>query len=378
MKKVILHISFDFPDSEGRYKTPAIKRLIENNNLFNHIIISINRVNLPFEERIDERNGIYEFRLFYLKYGVFLNFFLKRAAKKIRKHLNLDFDLIHCHKLTFEGVIGYHLANLTNKKFVITIRGDTDFKVINYKRGSWGLYRKILAKSHYIFALAPWIGKKINFLFKENFFIESLPNISNVESWKSNSLLLESDYFVTIFMFENKNHIRKNFKRTLLAFRELHKKYDNLKLLVIGDGSDRKIIENLLRRYTVDHFVFLEGYKNSCEIKRYLSNAISLILPSYPETFGLVFLEALSAGIPILHAKNSGVDGYFSESVSFRVHYKSKDDILKGMEKMFICQKEYKENVRFLLDSDEFKIFETKRIVEQYSTAINKILLNKN
>lgn len=51
--------------------------------------------------------------------------------------------------------------------------------------------------------------------------------------------------------------------------------------------------------------------------KKQLREAFSIsdifVMPSKPETFGLVYVEALSQGLPILYAKGEGFDGYFDE-----------------------------------------------------------------
>jgi glycosyltransferase involved in cell wall biosynthesis len=42
-----------------------------------------------------------------------------------------------------------------------------------------------------------------------------------------------------------------------------------------------------------------------------MNKAIALVMPSKRESFGLVFVEALFAGLPIIYPKGAGVDGYF-------------------------------------------------------------------
>src|SRR5699024_5822604 len=37
------------------------------------------------------------------------------------------------------------------------------------------------------------------------------------------------------------------------------------------------------------------------------------ILPSYKETFGISYIEAISQGIPIIYTRNEGIDGFFEE-----------------------------------------------------------------
>ena len=66
---------------------------------------------------------------------------------------------------------------------------------------------------------------------------------------------------------------------------------------------------------------------------RELANYDIFILPSYYETFGRVYFEAMAAGIPVICAKNSGIYGYFKESVEgFSVDHKDINDICSKLE----------------------------------------------
>lgn len=56
------------------------------------------------------------------------------------------------------------------------------------------------------------------------------------------------------------------------------------------------------------------------------------VMPSFRETFGIAYLEALSQGLPIVHARGQGVDGYFSPGgVSEAVDPRDDTDIARGV-----------------------------------------------
>jgi glycosyltransferase involved in cell wall biosynthesis len=59
------------------------------------------------------------------------------------------------------------------------------------------------------------------------------------------------------------------------------------------------------------------------------------VMPSFKETFGVVYLEALSQGLPILHSIGQGVDGFFDDSrVSEAVDPGSIADIARGIREL--------------------------------------------
>ena len=55
-------------------------------------------------------------------------------------------------------------------------------------------------------------------------------------------------------------------------------------------------------------------------------------MPSFPETFGLVYVEAMSQGLPIIYTKGQGIDGYFEDGkVGYPVNTKDSNDIVKKL-----------------------------------------------
>ena len=88
--------------------------------------------------------------------------------------------------------------------------------------------------------------------------------------------------------------------------------------LVIGDGPDRAQLE---KRYGAS--AVFTGYKRGQELVDWLSLSDVFVFPSRSETFGLVVLEALACGVPVVAHDvmgprdiiTEGVDGYLSEDL---------------------------------------------------------------
>lgn len=74
---------------------------------------------------------------------------------------------------------------------------------------------------------------------------------------------------------------------------ELLKHQDKYNIVIVGDGPDRKALE---QKYTKANFV---GYKTGKELFQYYLNASVFCFPSKTDTFGIVMVEAMSAGTPV-------------------------------------------------------------------------------
>lgn len=91
-------------------------------------------------------------------------------------------------------------------------------------------------------------------------------------------------------------------KNGFLDFKKLDQK--NFKLLVIGDGSQKELINQ------IEHIECL-GWKNGNEIIKYLRNSSGFILPSIYEPWGVVVHEAAASGIPLILSDKVGARNEF-------------------------------------------------------------------
>ncbi len=76
-------------------------------------------------------------------------------------------------------------------------------------------------------------------------------------------------------------------------------------LTIIGDGREKNKISQQLASLGLKHRVKLTGHLTPSQIKQLLSQSSLAIFPSRSETFGLVYIETLAAGVPILVADYS-------------------------------------------------------------------------
>jgi glycosyltransferase involved in cell wall biosynthesis len=97
----------------------------------------------------------------------------------------------------------------------------------------------------------------------------------------------------------------KGYERLIKVHAKLNKNGFNIKMYILGDGQRRKKLEKLITRNNLeDSFILLGRRKNVYPI---LKQADLFVSSSYYEGFGVVLLESLSLGVPILVPRISGV-----------------------------------------------------------------------
>ena len=79
----------------------------------------------------------------------------------------------------------------------------------------------------------------------------------------------------------------------------------NLQLVLVGEGSDRVRLEKLISIYGIDGFVKFKGYVSEEEKREILHRSHIFCFPSEQEGFGLVPLEAMASGLPVIESKIS-------------------------------------------------------------------------
>jgi len=91
---------------------------------------------------------------------------------------------------------------------------------------------------------------------------------------------------------------QKNYIFLIRNFKKLSLKYDDIKLLIIGDGEKKKILQNLIIKFQLENKVKLIGYEKN--IYKYLKKSNFYISTSKWEGSSLAMIDAAFMGLPIL------------------------------------------------------------------------------
>ncbi len=224
IRKTILHISYDLRPS---ISTTAVRNLIEvSSKEFDNLSVDLMRVGSPSAEHLIQRDDRYlEINSFGLPFSLFLISNLKRAGHKIFSIIkfNKDIDVIHAHKLTFEGYIGYVYARKFGIPLVITLR-QTDFELYKYRPDLRSIFKEIIKYSSKIFYIVPGMKNLLRKQTGEDFyrkFAESkmvyLPNIVEFNHTPDIKNEYKRNELLTVLRMTKGSVKRKNIKRLFIA-----------------------------------------------------------------------------------------------------------------------------------------------------------------
>lgn len=380
--KRILHISCDIGDVIEADKTTAIANLITNTRAFEHTVISLNRTANPFDVgEVHYADGSLSLRYFGLPGGIGLRYSLSRVASRLVRLLKeraMSADIVHCHKLTFEGPIGRRIATALGCPYVCTVRGDTDLKLLRFKPTYRNWYRSILRASSAAFFVAPWTQRILAQRWPDSLPARRalLPNIVELPA-PDIDRAENSDRIVTAFHL--KDYRRKNLGRLMDAVDECWESWQPVRLDIIGGGDPTVVgkVEAMIERQQHPEAFRLLGHLSRDEIATAFPGYAALVLPSRRETFGMVYLEALLCGIPFVQSENTGLDGYFDDDdVSVRVDPGSARAIAAGIRYVLENSERLRANVRALQQNGGLERFSCDVIVRTYTDTIAQSLGN--
>jgi phosphatidyl-myo-inositol dimannoside synthase len=98
----------------------------------------------------------------------------------------------------------------------------------------------------------------------------------------------------------------KGFDQVIELMPQLAKRLPNIKYLIVGDGDDRSRLEEKVAAMALSNRVIFTGYIPESEKVAHYNLADAYVMPSRGEGFGIVLLEALACGIPVVGSRTDG------------------------------------------------------------------------
>jgi len=121
----------------------------------------------------------------------------------------------------------------------------------------------------------------------------------------------------------------------LEAASQILREYPSAKFVFVGDGDMRESLQIRARESGLGHAVRFLGYHNGDELVRLFKMADAVCLPSRNEPFGIVVLEAWSAGKPVIATQNGGPNEYVQHEVNGLKIYPMADSVAWGIRRTF-------------------------------------------
>lgn len=239
--------------------------------------------------------------------------FLVRGSGRLRRYDPSRYDLVHFH---FSIPTGLLSAAMPRKPYVcslhgIDVPGFVQEEAQLFQKLTAPLNRRILRGAARLFAPSMQIARMV-LAVCPHARIEVIPHGVEAELFVPKQIYpMHARRFVTIARLTP----WKRVERLVSAVIELGKTYSDVTLDIYGEGEQRAQIEALILAAGAGDRITLHGFSPKNVLRESLKDYDAFVLPSISEAFGVVFLEAMAAGLPVVGFDYGGPAEIITEGV---------------------------------------------------------------
>lgn len=224
-------------------------------------------------------------------------------------------DIVHAHKLFAGGSQALHYKRQYGIPYIVALR-NTEVNTM-LPRMPWlrPLGRTILRESERIVLLSPAYREKLHAFVPDARLWQQLERKMTVipngidPLFLSHSDCHEAGHDCIRLIYVGRMEANKNLEAILHTADRLQQTGHRVSLRLVGEMTDRAFLLPITQRPYVQHFPKCSHQ----DVIAHLRQADIFIMPSRKETFGLVYIEAMSQGLPVIYTRGQGIDGYFPE-----------------------------------------------------------------
>lgn len=234
----------------------------------------------------------------------------------IRK--DFPFDLIHAHVALPDGYAASMLAEEHGCPFVVTIHGHDLQQTIHRNDRCKKAIGRVFFKANHVLTVSSKLQK-----IGKDFFPESsgkfsvVPNGVDLEDLSSPAPAAYSrvENGPKILSVSNLVPV-KGIDLNIRAIHRLIDRYPNISYSIIGDGRQRRILEDLAKTLGMKDRVTFLGRIAHREVIRNINECDIFCLPSWNEAFGVVYIEAMACGKPVIGCKGEGIVDFVEHGIN--------------------------------------------------------------
>lgn len=235
--------------------------------------------------------------------------------KDIKKNIPLEkVNVVHASNLYSDGALAYKIHQKWGTPYVVAVRATDVFFYMQVRKDLAKKMAAIYRNAAQVVFLTPALKQRFELLAQQNRHLKDIDTteahvIPNglADFWHESRYSSNTDKKQKL-LYVGSMLARKNVPLLLAAFSRLRTRFPHLSLTIAG--GQQADYQQLEMKAEDKEYIHLKPRLKSQEALRQLYREHDLFaMPSIYETFGLVYLEAISQGLPILYIQNEGVDG---------------------------------------------------------------------
>ena len=318
MKKILI-ISSQYPNANNPVRGIYVKeQVLELSKKFDVNVFAVQNTGTDsISQYSDENINITYIQYSFRKFVFSSLHYFKAVKKTLNDALNAyNPDVIHIHDyqhIPDVFVLSYLLRNHLNKTVVTFHNSRQLFDSHLYMRFFYkGTLKFVLKKYNKIIVVSNKLKNLIlPYTMKDN--------IKVIGNGISNTIICDKKYISQYISRINKNKFKiisvgnltpsKGFDLLIKAVAKLIQQDYEIELHIFGDGREKNKLFKLIEVQKLTDSVIMHGRVENKIIRNLYSYFDAFVLPSWSETFGIVYLEAMYCKIPVIGVVGEGIDG---------------------------------------------------------------------
>ncbi len=287
-KTKVCLIGTSFSGGGANKNHALISKMFHQHGFETHNVIVVNSITFEYEGELFNM-GLHQ------KKGILNRFHRFILLRNYIKKQNFDFiiDFRDRSKMIQELLVNRFIYTVP---YIPTIRS---FYLNYYLPENKFLARLLFHNAFGIVTVSKGIEQKVK---KEYHFanVQTILNPLDIEQIRvlsEVSITIDEPFIVAAGRMDKEEHL-KQFDQLIKTYATSKLPQKHIKLVLLGDGTDRKRLEDLSASYKMEKMILFEGFKSNPYA--YFKKAIFLVLSSKNEGFPTVLNEALACGTPVV------------------------------------------------------------------------------
>jgi len=245
----------------------------------------------------------------------FSSFVLWGNRKKIKQEEVSNYDLIHSHFLFPDGMIAYQLHKKYGIPYILTLQQELRFLKNKFSL-KW--VKKIINKASAVTTLSPQMAEGLKAKGIEDVQLVGLGIEEYFFNIKKNNFILNASIEQAGFVNTQDDKERKlnllsvcnllpikNLETVIRAISNMPEK-EKVNYTVYGTGPLEQELKELVSELQLDQRIHFKGAIENKKLPAVMLVYDVFIQPSFKETLGLSYFEALACGLPVILTENTG------------------------------------------------------------------------
>lgn len=279
-------------------------------------------------------------------------------------------DIVHSHFATF-GAIAAILKQKYNIPFVHTEHSSEISESLSDRK------KKIYGKAYKMADSVISVSKCLCDSLKNIFNIKSteIYNIIDLNIYKYDKNNSFSDISKP-FTFVSVGGLiyRKGFDLLINAFSILINNNINAKLVIIGNGPMLGTLKEKANNLNISNKITFTGYLSRSKISKILADSQVFVLASRHETFGVVYAEAMAAGLPVIATMCGGPESFINKTSGILIPPENVSELAKAMNTVYFDIGRYD---RKIISDYASRLFSYKSVGGKIVEVYNKVLTSE-